>query len=305
VAALGYSRNAVTLADFRVIDTLRQSDAFAQASAWLEQALAPQGIAGIAELASRLDPSVPASPHDLEAGLRLLERVEGKVCPWQRCGEAVFEEEVLACAFRLRAQLKSESLLPMTLEDLAARLCQALGRGLSEHSVRLLVTEAWGGRITQDAIVLTCDPAEPSAPRWASYAVLRAGGPVEQEEVLAFMDSLPCGRPKTMADVWGVLSAHPLVAKAQSYPSSVWVWLPHLGLTPPRIEELTARCVEWVRERGQCDVEDLCRDLAAPGLTSTLLRWLLKRDSRLKLRQNTVKEPAGASSAVKAPRRGS
>jgi hypothetical protein len=129
----------------------------------------------------------------------------------------------------------------MTLTDLSARLSEHLGRQMSVDSTRLLVTECWGGMLlegspdafTQDQIVLTCDPGEPTAPRWASYAIFRAGGPVAQDEVLEFMDGLPCGRPTSMANVWSVLSAHPMVAKTQSQPSSIWVWLPHLGLTPP------------------------------------------------------------------------
>jgi hypothetical protein len=230
----------------------------------------------------------------LEAALRLLERVEGKVCPWQRFGEAIFKNDTLA--HDLRAELKSENLLPMTLTDLSARLSEHLGRQMSVDSTRLLVTECWGGRIlegspdafTQDQIVLTCDPGEPTAPRWSSYAIFRAGGPVAQDEVLEFMDGLPCGRPTSMANVWSVLSAHPLVAKTQSQPSSIWVWLPHLGLDPQRIQDLATRCVERLTQRGEMSVDDLCRDVAPSGLGSVALSWLLKRDRRLKVRGNTV-----------------
>lgn len=291
VAALGCNRNTVILADFRVIDTLRQGSAFSRAAAWLEEALEPEGAASTARLASLLDPEVPASVGDLEAALRLLERVEGKLCPWQRHGEAIFKKDLLAHAHELRSDLKSESLLPMTLANLSARLSQALGREVSEHSTCLLVTEVWGGWMSQDEIVLSCDPGQPSASRWASYAIFRAGGPVAQDEVLAFMDGLPCGRPTSMASVWTVLSAHPLVAKTQSQPSSTWVWLPHLGLTPQRTSALITCCLERVTKRGEMEVDDLCRDLATPGLSSTVLRWLLKRDPRLKVRRNTVTVP--------------
>lgn len=151
---LGVTRNAVTLADFKVTDWLRCSDSFVVARDWLNWVLSHSiGYVTYEELEALSDTRVPVQPGDLLAALRLLDRVEGRVCSWTLDFEGlVVDKEFLATIKKTRKRLSRSS--PVPPDEVARAISEDIGREMSVPTALDVARRIWRDEVTEDGVTV-------------------------------------------------------------------------------------------------------------------------------------------------------
>ena len=152
---LGVTKNAVTLADFKVTDWLRRSDCFNIAGDWLNWVLSHSvGYVTYDELEMLSDTRVPVKEGDLLAALRLLERVEGRVCPWTLATEGLVSDKTfLATICETRKRLTSQS-QPLSPTQVAEAITEDIGRYMSEPTALHVAEYIWLDQVTEDGVTV-------------------------------------------------------------------------------------------------------------------------------------------------------
>lgn len=270
--ALGVTRNAITLADFRVSDHLRRTQAAALASGWVAQVVERGGgLATFEELSASLDPTWPKVPGQLGAALRLLERVLGRGASWDLLDGVVLTKE-------LHALGKPECALPCLLSDLAPLVG---GGSLAPERLAALIERVWRGTLMR---LPGCPPVVLSlvgTPSLRSHAAahLLLDAPLPQRELEQRLGGGDLG-----ARLWGALAREPRAVKTGR---SIWDWAPRLGLSQAEQARWADLCHARL-EAAEAPVR--VRDLCGPvGATSpSLLHWTLKRDPRFQVDRSRV-----------------
>ena len=149
---LGVTRNAVTLADFKVTDWLRHSPSFTVARDWLNWVLSHSvGYVTYQELGALLDTRLPVEDGELLAALRLLERVEGRVCPWTLATEGlVIDKQFLDTVKKTRKRLASSQSPVVRLDQVAKEITEDIGRYMSEPTALQVAERIWLDQVTDD-----------------------------------------------------------------------------------------------------------------------------------------------------------
>ena len=277
--ALGVSRNAVTLADFRVVDWLRRSAGYPTSRLWLQKALAETGgFATREDLESRLDPDFPASPTELVAALMLLERVEGRNASWfVDQGLTVIDHSLQ----RLRETVERECTAPRYLSEVTAWFVSQTGAALSPEQVSRIV-RFWGGSILDRhdrAPVVVAYGAPVSLRAWSAALLLQENGPLPQPTLTALVARYS-GAHFNPVSVWSALAYEPRAVKTDRF---TWDWLPRLGLNDEDVQGLTNLSFSILASGGPMRTLELRVQLleaTRPVPSAIVLRWLLKRDPR-------------------------
>jgi hypothetical protein len=154
---LKVTRNAVTLADFKVTDWLRRSDSFAVARDWLNWVLSHSvGYVTYQELEALFDTRVSAEPGDLLAALRLLERVEGRVCSWTLETEGlVIDKKFLTTIKKTRKRLAASHSSPIAPTQVAEAITEDIGRYMSEPTALQVAERIWLDQVTEDGVTVS------------------------------------------------------------------------------------------------------------------------------------------------------
>lgn len=152
---LGVTKNAVTLADFKVTDWLRTSDAFVVAHDWLNWVLSHSvGYVTYQELEELFDTRVASEPGDLLTALRLLERVEGRICSWTLEFDGfVVDREFLATVKETRERLARHS-QPVSPTQVAEAITQDIGRTMSEPTALQVAQRIWLDQVTENGVTV-------------------------------------------------------------------------------------------------------------------------------------------------------
>jgi hypothetical protein len=156
-ALLGVTKNAVTLADFKVTDWLRCSDSFVVARDWLNWVLSHSvGYVTYQELEALFDQRVPAKDGELLTALRLLERVEGRVCSWTLATEdLVIDKQFLDTIRETRNRLAENHSSPIPPAQVAEAITEDIGRYMSEPTALQVAERIWLDQVTEDGVVVS------------------------------------------------------------------------------------------------------------------------------------------------------
>lgn len=153
---LGVTKNAVTLADFKVTDWLRHSEGFFIARDWLNWVLSHSiGYVTYEELEALFDTRVAAEDGALLAALRLLERVEGRICSWTPATDGlVIDKEFLATVKKTRKRLAAKLSSPISPNQVAEAISQDIGREMSVPTALQVAERIWLAQVTEDGVML-------------------------------------------------------------------------------------------------------------------------------------------------------
>lgn len=153
---LGVTKNAVTLADFKVTDWLRRSDSFQVARNWLNWVMSHSiGYVTYQELEALFDTRVSHKPGDLLTALRLLERVEGRVCPWTlETEDLVIDKEFLSTVKKTRKRLAARGSSPVPPAEVAEAISEDIGREMSVPTALDVAERIWLDEVTDDGVTV-------------------------------------------------------------------------------------------------------------------------------------------------------
>ena len=153
---LGVTRNAVTLADFKVTDWLRRSGSFVVARDWLNWVMSHSiGYVTYPELETLLDTRVPFEAGDLLTALRLLDRVEGRVCPWTlETEDLVIDKEFLVTVQETRKRLARDHSSPIPPAEVAKAISEDIGREMSVPTALDVAERIWLDQVTEDGVTI-------------------------------------------------------------------------------------------------------------------------------------------------------
>lgn len=152
---LGVTRNAVTLADFKVTDWLRRSGSFGVARDWLNWVLSHSvGYVTYEELEMLSDTRVPIEAGDLTSALRLLERVEGRVCSWTLEFEGlVLDKTFLKTVKKTRKRLAGQP-QPVPPAQVAEAISSDIERYMSEPTALQVAERIWRDQVTEHGVII-------------------------------------------------------------------------------------------------------------------------------------------------------
>jgi hypothetical protein len=154
---LGVTRNAVTLADFKVTDWLRRSSSFVTARDWMNWVMSHSiGYVTYQELEALFDTRVPAQSGDLLTALRLLDRVEGRVCPWTlETEDLVIDKEFLATVKKTRKRLARRGTSPIPPAEVAKAISEDIGREMSVPTALDVAERIWLDQVNEDGVTVS------------------------------------------------------------------------------------------------------------------------------------------------------
>jgi hypothetical protein len=108
------------------------------------------------ELEALFDTRVPAQSGDLLTALRLLDRVEGRVCPWTlETEDLVIDKEFLATVKKTRKRLARRGTSPIPPAEVAKAISEDIGREMSVPTALDVAERIWLDQVNEDGVTVS------------------------------------------------------------------------------------------------------------------------------------------------------
>ena len=107
------------------------------------------------ELEALFDTRVSHDPGDLLTALRLLERVEGRVCPWTlETEDLVIDKEFLSTVKKTRKRLGARSSSPIPPAEIAKAISEDIGREMSVPTALDVAERIWLDQVNEEGVTV-------------------------------------------------------------------------------------------------------------------------------------------------------